>query len=269
MTDPFDVLRSHVRSVALLEHPDTDPDDLVAQITGLADPIPEATREASVLAFPAGRSPRSHGSHGSPRRRRWLVAAGVSAIVVVGGAGVAAFVGTRPSTPTADVLCRGSADGKGSAIAVAPGADPIDQCADLWRAGDLPDVDAPGRPTTKVPRLLACTGSNGSIEVLPLPQSTSCADAGLADADVAGAVADPQVGLRHQLAREVNEAPCADAASVRATVERALETWGFSSWMVTVRDERAACVRALIDPAGTRVELFPDPNTDSSTQETP
>lgn len=266
MTDPFDVLRSHVRSVALLEHPDTEPDDLVARITGVDD---LDARDASVIALPPHRAPGSPGAARSPRRRRWLVAAGVSAVVVVGGAGVAAFVGARPSNPAADVLCRGSADGTGSAIAVAPGEDPIDQCADLWRIGDLPDVDAPGGPTTKVPRLVACTGSNGSIEVLPLPDDSSCADAGLDDADVAGALADPKLGLRHQLAREVNEAPCADVTSVRKTVERALATWGFSSWSITVRDEGATCARALIDPAGTRVELFPDPNTDTSLQETP
>jgi len=38
MTDPIDVLRSHVQSVALLERPHTDPADLVAAITGAGAP---------------------------------------------------------------------------------------------------------------------------------------------------------------------------------------------------------------------------------------
>ena len=38
MTDPFDVLRTHVQSVALLERPNTDVDDLIAAITGASAP---------------------------------------------------------------------------------------------------------------------------------------------------------------------------------------------------------------------------------------
>lgn len=252
MTDPFDVLRSHVRSVALLEHPDTDPDDLVAQITGVAEPITASTRDgASVLAFPAARSPRSHGS---PRRRRWLVVAGVSAIVVVGGAGVAAFVGARPSTPTAGVVCRASISNS-SAIVIEPSADPVAACADLWARGDLPEIGQKG--PGEIPRLVACVGARGTLEVLPAAKGQTCAAAGMVEADPSGSLDDPVVALQERLAIDINVAACQAIEPATDIVEAALRELELPSWTIEVRQPTATCVIAVVEPTSTRVLLIP------------
>ncbi|MCX6519919.1 MAG: hypothetical protein NTZ21_04575 [Actinobacteria bacterium] len=261
MTDPFDVLRSHVRSVALLEHPDTEPDDLVAQITGVADPMPDG---ASVIAFPHHRSPisPSRGSHGSPRRRRWLVAAGVSAIVVVGGAGVAAFVGTRPSAPAAGVVCRASVSNS-SAIVIEPTADPVAACADLWARGDLPEIDVP-KPTTpgspEVPRLVACVGEGLALQVLPLPEYWSCADAGLADADITGITDDPAVRLQAALVDRVNAGGCRTTADVAAIAREVLDSMDLATWSVKVSDPSSACATVALDVSTSHVIVRPHPS---------
>jgi hypothetical protein len=254
MTDPFDVLRSHVRSVALLEHPDTEPDDLVAQITGVADPMPDG---ASVIAFPQHRSPVSPGSfrsNGSPRRRRWLVAAGVSAIVVVGGAGVAAFVGTRPSAPAAGVVCRASVSNS-SAIVIEPTDTPIAACAALWARGDLPEIDRKG--SGEIPRLVACVGERGVLEVLPLSAGQSCDAVGMVDADATGTGSDPVVALQELLAVRVNLAPCQSPDAVTDRVDESLREVGLASWTVEVRDPGARCAFAVAEPTRTRVLLIP------------
>ncbi len=257
--DPFDVLRSHVHSVALLERPETTADDLIASITGGSSFAGGDVRRdrSNVIPFR------------SPRRRRWLVATSAVAIVAVGSAGVAAYVGSRPTVPSADLLCRGSASGDGSSIAVALGDDPIGQCAELWRSGALPDIDRPAQPTTQIPRLVACTGTNGSVEVLPLGAAGSCADVGLSDADVAGLADDPVLGLRRDLVRLVNDAPCRPATEVMAAVQSVLAARGLSTWSITVRGSDLACARVMIDVERSQIELFPDPNTYETTEETP
>lgn len=254
MTDPFDVLRSHVRAVALLEHPDTEPDDLVAQITGIADPIADG---ASVIAFPHHRSPGSPGSPGSPRRRRWLVAAGVSAIVVVGGAGVAAFVGTRPSAPAAGVVCRASISNT-SAIVIEPTSDPIAGCAELWARGDLPEIDRAG--PGEVPRLVACVSARGTLDVVPLPEGQTCADAGMVEADASGALDEPVTRLQELLATDINLAACRSVESAMDLVEASLREVGLTDVTVEVRDPGARCVLALLEPTHARVILIPRPS---------
>ncbi len=253
MTDPFDVLRSHVRSVALLEHPDTDPDDLVAQVTAVAEPIADG---ASVIAFPHHRSPvpPSRASHGSPRRRRWLVAAGVSAIVVVGGAGVAAYVGTRPSVPSAGVMCRASISNR-SAIVIESTADPIVGCAALWARGDLPEIGRPG--PGDVPTLVACVGERGVLEVLPVSAGQTCADAGLVDADASGLADDPVTRLQELLALRINLTPCQPVEPAVDLVEASLREVGLTDVTVDVREPDARCVLAVIEPSHTRVLLIP------------
>ncbi len=264
MTDPFDVLRSHVRSVALLERPDADPDDLVDAITGAGAP--------NIASRSAG-SDRSQRSNvvplRSPRRRRWLVATGAVVIVVAGGAGVAAFRGERPAAPSADVLCHGSVDATGSAIAIAPTDDPIAGCSELWRNGDLPNIDALNKPTTDVPRLVACTGINGSLEVLPLPELTSCADFGLSDAGAVSVSVDPVTRLRDDLMVEINSGPCLGAPEVEQLALDAIARSGLARWKVEVADPESDCATVAIEPETSRVIVRSHPSATALDQEKP
>lgn len=248
--DPFDVLRAHVRSVALLEPPGVDADELVASITGTTDR--EAGRE---------------GAHrrGSPRRRRWLVAGVATATVAVGGAGIAAYQGSRPTDPTADVVCRSSIDGFGSTVGLRSDGDPIGECARLWARGDLPDLDHP-TPGGEVPRLVACTSERtGTIEVLPLDEFTTCADVGLLDADVEQA--DPVTLLQRRLERHVAE--CHDAAEVEAYAGGLLDELGLDGWVVGRRPAAGRCATAAVDTGARTVDVLPDPLAPSSSKETP
>ncbi|MFN8021144.1 MAG: hypothetical protein U0Q03_06395 [Acidimicrobiales bacterium] len=259
--DPFDLLRDHVRAVVLLERPGVDPDDLVAQITGTVDRA-DRSRGAQVLPLHASgalRSPRS------PRRRRWLAAGLVAATVAVGSAGIAAFQGERPADPTADVVCRSSTDPLSSSIGLHADGDPVEQCARLWARGDLPDLDHP-TPGGAVPRLVACTSRvNGALEVLPLPDLTTCADLGLLDADVEQA--DPALALQVRLQRHV--AQCHDTAELEAYTVGLIEQLELSTWTVRVAAETTGCATAAIDSATRVITLQADPLAPSSSKENP
>jgi hypothetical protein len=247
-SDPFEVLRSHVRAVAVLERPSTDPDDLIAGIVALEPPngalVDGSASNVVVLR--------------SPRRRRWLAAGGAVAIVVAGGAGVAAFRGEKPGVPSADLLCRASPDGEGSSVALQMGDDPVGQCAALWATGRLPDLDGEGE-TKEVPRLVACTGAGRTLEVVPLPPSSTCADIGLADADVSGPLNSPEMRMQSRLVDEVNRGQCLDARAAADVVARALSEFGLERWTVEVKDADAGCVIVAIEPETERVVVLPDP----------
>lgn len=251
MTDPFDVLRSHVRSVALLERPTTDTDELIAEITGAGEP--NVAPRSNVVAFR------------SPRRRRWLVASSALAIVAVGGAGVAAYMGMRPTRPNDGVVCRASADNL-SAIVVEPTSDPINACAALWIRGDLPDVDDP-RPADQPPRLVACVGANESLEVIPVPALGSCADLGMSDADVGAMSSDPVVELQSVVEDRLNAHECRSAADAKAVIVEALKRLNLESWSVDMRNAAADCVLVAVEPSTARVVVINRPP--SNLQETP
>jgi hypothetical protein len=238
MTDPFDLLRSHVRSVALLEHPHTDPDDLVASIIG-SDP-------ANIGGVAVG----TLRPLGSRRRRRWLVASGV-AIVVVGGAGVAAFRGTAPDRATDGVRCRASLENS-SAIVLEPTADPVAACADLWARGALPDIDSP-TASPSMPRLVACVGRDDALQVVPVPEFWSCADAGLADADLGAAATDPAVRLQTALVDRINAGECRSTIDVVAIAVEVLEIMGLDTWSVAVTDPSSTCAAVAIDVSTAQV----------------
>jgi hypothetical protein len=254
-SDPFEVLRSHVRAVAVLERPSTDPDDLIAGIVAL-EPPNGALVDGSASNVVALRS---------PRRRRWLAAGGAVAIVVAGGAGVAAFRGEKPQRPNDGVVCRGSVDDM-TAVVLGPTADPIGACGELWARGTLPDIDRAGPGV--IPRLVVCTGSQGPLEVLPLDDLQSCADVGLADADAAEALIDPVAGLQMALTDAVNS-QCLSADEAVEIVRRELTTRNLESWAIEVLDPEAECVITGVQPERSAVILRSTPSFSHNGQEKP
>lgn len=251
--DPVEVLQAHVRAVAVLEVPSTDPDDLVADITGSIDRA-DRSRTAQVLPM--------HGPT-SPRRRRWLVAGAAAATVAVGAAGVAAYVAARPADPVAGIMCR-SSDDFGSASVVLPlDADPVAACANLWKTGDLPGL-AGGQASGVVPDLVACTGGAGAIEVLPVSDDESCATFGLVPAELGP---DPVSILRREVAFELSEG-CRSPAELLDVVERQVAELGLTGWEVRL-EAGVQCALAAIDVAERRIDLIEDPLSSPSRQETP
>ncbi len=246
--DPIDVLRTHVRSVALLERPETTADDLIASITaGSSFAGGDVRRDGSnVIPFR------------SPRRRRWLVATSAVAIVAVGSAGVAAYVGSRPERAIDGVVCRASIDDS-SAIVLSSSDDPIAACSALWVRGDLPNIDEP-RPVAKAPRLVACVSAEESLYVLPLPDFTSCADVGLRDADVSTASSDPVVELQRELIDRINTEACRSAAEVSAFASELLVQFDLSRWRIDIDDPEASCAAVALDPVGSRLIVFSRPS---------
>lgn len=122
--DPLEVLREHAQTVALLERPTIDADDLVDGI--LLDSF-----AGRPLVVPASGARRSSPMlvRATRRRRRWAAAA--AAVTLAGAAGVAALPRDTPANPTGDLLCRSTVDGSGITIAVQLGSDPVGQCLEL------------------------------------------------------------------------------------------------------------------------------------------
>jgi len=249
MTDPFDVLRTHVRAVALLERPTAAPDDLVAAIT-------DASPSAPVIPLRSG------------HRRRWMATGGAVAIVVVGGAGVAAFRGERPDAQIRDVICRSTAKLDSSGFAVNAGSDPIAACAALWTTGRLPDVDRPTSAGT-VPRLAACTGMDRSIEVYPLSAAASCSDLGLLDADPTFAATDAVMQLQRRIADTINAESCVSGLAAVGAARSALDELKLSSWTITEPDGPVECAAISVDVGSSMVVVRVNPFPAPSTEETP
>lgn len=232
--DPFHLLRAHVRAVALLEQPRRDADELVADITGSVDRT-DRSRSAQVLPI--------HGA-GSPRRRRWLLAASAAAVVAVGGAGVAAFVSSRPADPVAGIVCRESGDFGSTSVVLPIDDDPVAACANLWKTGDLPTLGG-GAGSGAVPDLVACTGGAGAVEVLPVAAGQSCETFGLVPAEPSTA-ADPVLQLDARVVLG-NGAGCRPADELVESARRMLADLEMSEWTVVVDPTAGDCALLAID----------------------
>lgn len=254
--DPFDLLRTHVRAVALLEQPRTDADELVADITGSVDRA-DRSRAAQVLPL--------HGAR-SPRRRRWLVVASATAIAAVGGAGVAAYVSSQPADPVAGIVCRASADFGSTSVVLPIDDDPIAACANLWKTGDLPRLDQ-GGGSGEVPELAACTGGGGSVEVLPVADGETCETFGLVTAELRPDAAGAVETLARRLS-DVHASGCIRVDELRAYAEAQLAELGLVDWKV-VAPVADGCALAATDAASRTVSILEDPRPTPSPQESP
>ncbi|MBI5087338.1 MAG: hypothetical protein HZB15_00270 [Actinobacteria bacterium] len=240
MSDPFDLLRHHVRRQAADAEPGTSTDELVAHIT-----LEHHRNEGA-----AGARVR--------RPRRWgLVAMVVTAAAGVGAGAVVTATLDRPHLTQAGVACHSSV-GDRSFVIVSLGNDPIAACAAVWQAGDLPLVDQKSPPSD--PPLVACTGDRGVFDVYPGTGPEVCAQVGLVEADVEAMLGDPVLELSRRISDEIN----AQCLSFEAAVERArelLDELQFSDWKVNAIDDGGVCALVGMDDTGTRalnVRTVPD-----------
>lgn len=258
--DPFDLLRAHVRVVALLEQPAVDADELVADITGSIDRA-DRSRGAQVLplhGFPSARS---------PRRRRWFVAGSVATIVAVGGAGVAAYVALRPSDPVAGIVCRESADPNSYSVVLPLEGDPVAACTNLWKTGDLPNPER-GEANGEIPELVACEGGQGAIEVLPVGAVGSCEYVGLVPSGDRSPAEDAVGVLRERVAEHLSGG-CRSAADLRDFIEEQLMSLGLTSWEINLLASEGDCALASIESERQQILVIEDPLAPPPPEEKP
>jgi hypothetical protein len=219
VSDPFDLLRQHLRAEAANLEPGTSTGELVAHITL------EHDRSQA-------RAPRR-------RRRGWLVlVAGVGAGALVGTVATASLVNHQPVTaPEAGVVCRSAAQPDSSAIVIMAPGDPVEACGHLWRTGALPDVEVVNPPSD--PPLVACTGAGGALEVYPGDSAEACTAMGLGVADVRATMEDPV----RELSMRVGELNlrCLDAQAATTDGRALLDELGLGGWSVAVRPGSATC----------------------------
>ncbi len=187
------------------------------------------------------------------RRRRRLLGGAIVAGVMVSGSAAAALLwrNGQPTRPDLSVLCHASADLSSDAIAISPGADPVQDCGRLWASGQLPVGGQPDR----VPPLVACVGPRGGIEVFPGPVDV-CAQLGLEGADPTLSPDNAAiVALQERLVDEINLTDCRPVPEVVAAVEAALAESALAGWTVTVAPgaESAACGKVAVDTANRTV----------------
>jgi hypothetical protein len=223
MSDPFDILRDHVRRQAAQVEPETGTDELIAHITL------EHHRGPSTV-WPEIRRPR----------RRWRsVAVGVAVSLGIGaGAVVTAAVldKQRVKVPEAGVMCRVSATDPRKGMLTDAGNDPVAACAALWNSGRLPLMDEVTEGSD--PDLVACTGERGVLEVYPGSGPEVCAALGLAEADVESMLADPRRELGER-ASEISLACLTPRETARQAAEL-LDELALVGWAIVV-DEGEGC----------------------------
>jgi hypothetical protein len=221
VSDPFDVLRRHVRQQAAGTEPGTSTDELVAHIT-LEHHRADGLDEVRVR-----------------RPRRWaVVGAVVAAAVGVGAGAVVTASLERPQVTQLGVACHPSVAERGTSLVVALGDDPIEDCAAVWRAGDLPNLDEKSPPSD--PPLVACASDRGVIEVFPGSGPEVCTDAGLVPADIDAIMSDPLLELSRRIVDEINlTCPSFDGAIEHA--RQLLEELGFAGWNLVAVDDGGEC----------------------------
>jgi len=221
--------------------------------------------EALIADIVGGRieAPKTH----SNRARRKVVAAGLVVGVLGSGAAVAALWNrSNVSKPHEGIACHATADlAVTRAIVIAPAADPIGACANLWRSGALPDLADGSKRVDVVPKLFICVGAGGGLEVFPALSDVadSCADLGLTEPS-GPSINDPLVALQDRLSNDIN-AKCTDLESAKQLVRAALSDLALSNWAITIRGDLSTCVIAGEDPDTHSVYLFSLPTQPPTT----
>ena len=246
-TDWFAVLKStlHAEGSTATMRPD-DVEALIADIVG------------GRIEAPAWRGIRA---------RRKVLAAGLVVGVLGSGAAVAALWNrSNVSRPNEGIACHATADvAVTRAIVIAPADDPIGACTSLWKSGALPDLaEGSDRPNI-VPKLFACVGAGGGLEVFPTVAGVadSCDDLGLIEA-TGLSIHDPLVALQERLSGDIN-AQCTDLESAKELARSALTDLALSDWTITIRGDLSTCVIAGEDPDTHSVYLFSLPKQSPTT----
>jgi hypothetical protein len=241
VTDPFDVLARHLRSLPEVAARPSDDELIELIVTG-------------AIAPPVGRRLRS------PRRRRLRLLGIIAIGGLATGGGVAAALLARSghtTRPSAGVACRERFDLHSSATVIEPTDDPVAACRDLWQRGQLPTGTAPGTPTG-VPTLIACLAPNGALNVLPADPGRTCADLDLATSDTAPITGDVLVTLRNRLSAEI-DAVCVPPADAQAAAQHIVDELHITGWTFTVQDMTGQCTRTGTDDVLHTIYLLSGP----------
>ena len=105
-------------------------------------------------------------------RRLALVLAAL--LTIAGGAAAAGLFTADDVNVQAGVGCYDRAALQADTTIMGPVADPVAACAALWREGVVDD-----RPTAEAPPLVACTGKDQPVRVLPGDGPDTCSGLGL------------------------------------------------------------------------------------------
>jgi hypothetical protein len=222
VSDPFDVLRRHVRGQAAEGTPSTSTDELVAHITlehHRGDGWPESSQ---------------------PRPRRWGMAAAVVAACVGVGAGavVTAALDRSQVDQSALVACHPSVDEPDLSMLVRHDDDPIGACRSLWQAGRLPLLDQESPPSD--PALVLCMSEQHVLEVFPGSGPDVCRAVGSAPVDLPTDVADPVRELDRRVVDEINPA-CLPFDQAVEAARSLLDELGLAGWNVVAIDDGGRC----------------------------
>lgn len=184
------------------------------------------------------------------RRRTWGALVGFG-VVVAGGTVAAVYLGGQPARPEFGTTCRAEAVIDADAIAVGPGADPVDGCRELWVDGRFGDI-------AEVPPLTACLDADGGIDVFP-DGPTVCEALGLTSA-AAELTEDNQliVELDDRLVAEINATECRPVSDVAVIAEGILAESELDDWHVAIEPgtEAGVCGKVSVNSATRTVGVF-------------
>lgn len=235
--------------------------ELAETLRGL-DPLPSNDgARTDIDAFVAQVIDRATADPTPPRRlrRRWIVG-GVSALALAASGTAAAFLLTsQPDDPTS-VACRSiAAPAGGHTIMLEATGDPIAQCAELWRSGQLPDSENTLPPGQAAPPLAACI-LNGVVQVFPGEPTTLCTDLGLEAASrEVSAESTSIIELTDYLVTE-SEGRCMSMAQAATLADAALDRFDVHDWQVIERTPQRpddVCVRTIAAVADKTIYLTP------------
>ena len=231
-SDPFEILRTHVRSVTSDEPPVIDDTELVnAIVSGRYTPT------TSTPDF----VPRLR-----PRRTRRRIAVGVAvAFAASGGFAVAASNwGEEASRPERGASCYSEFSLLSGQVVLSGSVDPLGDCAEMWRAGKIVVADGSIAPGT-VPPLVACVSDQDAVVVFPSIDGRGCGALGLPDAIPSDDV-DPVAALALRLVDEVN-AKCMSFDEAQQETEKILHSLRLSGWRIVDLGGTGACSFASAD----------------------
>lgn len=188
------------------------------------------------------------------RRRRWRWGiAGGAVVLATGGIAVAAIWDPgQPSGPEAGALCRREPRQGGDGFVLAPGADPIEGCREVWATdgfeiGELRD-----------PPLTSCISDLGTIEVYPA-EAPVCETLGLEPADVNLSPENQAVvDLQDRLIEAINRRPCRVTDEVAELAQAVLSESGLDGWKVAINEDAVDrdCAQVGVDSATQTVFVF-------------
>jgi hypothetical protein len=240
-SDPFEILRTHVRSTTVGEPPRISDAELV-------DAITNDRYAPTAITSGADFEPRRQ-----PRRSHRRVAVGVAvALAASGGLAVAASNwGEEASRPERGASCYSQFSTKSSQLLLANSVDPLTDCATMWESGRLTSTD-PSIPAGLVPPLVACVRDD-VVAVFPSTDDRGCGSLGLPDAIVADEV-NPVAALAHRLVDDVN-AKCLPFEAAQQETEKILHSLRLSGWKIVDSGGTGACSYASANGAERVVTL--------------